>query len=149
MEVHGFKLFNLIASLLFMSNSSTNPFNLDTWFFFFNIGYTDSTTIYFRLIHLTYWYIDLVADKRVQLSSAINGQKKTDLHISNHGFGLLLSLFNLSLSLTLSLALCEPLGSCLCVHYNVPWVPTVSGAHNEDRGYISDNICTKGNTALI
>lgn len=30
MEVHGFKLFSLIASLLFMSDNPTNPFNLDT-----------------------------------------------------------------------------------------------------------------------
>ena len=30
MEVRGFKLFSLIASLLFMSDNPTNPFNLDT-----------------------------------------------------------------------------------------------------------------------
>ena len=30
MEVRGFKLFSLIASLLFMSDYPTNPFNLDT-----------------------------------------------------------------------------------------------------------------------
>lgn len=128
MEVRGFQLFSLIASLLFMSDYPTNPFNLDTSPpSSVSIGWSRYSSRPFlkTLLQLDSQKTRCHSLSPAQMTPAINGRK-------------------IQICIILIIGCCYhyltvvygPLGSWLRAHYNVPGVPTASGAHNEGCGYL-------------